>query len=182
MINLERQLIEEKNIGIKIKDQKNDLEKKARRVMEVMTENKRKQQIIQEKTKEISLLKEQVEVLKHKAGERDRIYEKNKELVTKNTQMTSNIQCKQRNIEDLQQKLQEMQKEKFALQNPKRPGNTQNQGSFIKSSPSNLKSVNELPKSALKQQNQKTTPITKVQPPPEPKKENLPDVDMDIFI
>lgn len=50
---------------------------------QIMEENKRKQKIIDDKNKEITKLKDDVEKYRGKALERDQFHNKNKELVTK---------------------------------------------------------------------------------------------------
>jgi hypothetical protein len=48
-----------------------------------MNENKRKQKIITDKNAELEKLKVKIEPMREKAKDRDNIYNKNKELVTK---------------------------------------------------------------------------------------------------
>lgn len=59
------------------------LEQKLKKYQEITIENKRKQKIIQDKTAEVIKLRDEVEQYKEKAKERDQIYNKNKELVTR---------------------------------------------------------------------------------------------------
>jgi hypothetical protein len=50
---------------------------------DIVNENKRKQKILEDKIKELQKLKEEVIQYKDKANERDSVYNKNKDLVTK---------------------------------------------------------------------------------------------------
>eukprot|EP00350_Pseudokeronopsis_sp_OXSARD2_P006832 CAMPEP_0170566856 /NCGR_PEP_ID=MMETSP0211-20121228/80102_1 /TAXON_ID=311385 /ORGANISM="Pseudokeronopsis sp., Strain OXSARD2" /LENGTH=77 /DNA_ID=CAMNT_0010888141 /DNA_START=709 /DNA_END=942 /DNA_ORIENTATION=- len=59
---------------------------KLKKMNDLMNENKRKQKIITDKTKECQELRDEVIKLRAKAKDRDFTYQKNKELVTKQFQ------------------------------------------------------------------------------------------------
>jgi len=60
-----------------------ELERKAKKAWDLQAETKRKQKLIEGKTKEVQFLKDEIEQLKPKAQDRDHAMNKNKELVTK---------------------------------------------------------------------------------------------------
>jgi hypothetical protein len=57
----------------------------------ILNENKRKQRIIVDKTKEMMVMKQEMTELKKKAKERDHYHQLNKDLVTRNCGLTSNV-------------------------------------------------------------------------------------------
>lgn len=80
---LNLQLLAERELRDKAEKKVELLELKMKKYNEVVAENKRKQKIMQDKLAETSKMREEVELYKEKAKERDAVYNKNKELVTK---------------------------------------------------------------------------------------------------
>lgn len=68
---------------------------------QVNADNDRKRKVILEKQRELSKLKEEVEVLRGKAKERDAVNNKNKELVTKYYGQSSVVAEKDKRIKEL---------------------------------------------------------------------------------
>lgn len=80
---LNLQLLVERELREKADKKAELLELKMKKYNEVVAENKRKQKIMQDKLGELDKVREEVELYKEKAKERDAVYNKNKELVTK---------------------------------------------------------------------------------------------------
>lgn len=67
----------------------------------VNSENERKRKIIVDKQSELSKLRDEVEVLREKAKERDAFSNKNKELVTKYYGQSSAVADRDKRIQEL---------------------------------------------------------------------------------
>jgi len=76
-------------------------ELRLKKFNQVSAENERKRRIIADKQGELNKLREEVEMLRDKAKERDAFGNKNKELVTKYYGQTSAISEKDKRIMDL---------------------------------------------------------------------------------
>ncbi|CDW86057.1 UNKNOWN [Stylonychia lemnae] len=113
---IQLQLMSEKEMREK-NERKWDLqEQKIKKFNQITEENKRKQKIISDKQAEVSRLKEEVELYREKAKERDQIYNKNKELVTKQYSYQSSIDYKDKKIHDQSQQISQLQDEIRKLQ------------------------------------------------------------------
>ena len=68
----------------KMKDKQDVNKKKIRRINELTTSNKRQQNIIDLKSKECQMAKQEIDELKQKLADRERVHHQNRDLVTKN--------------------------------------------------------------------------------------------------
>ena len=73
-------------------------ESRVKKMNELQSQTKRQELMLRQKNKELIELKSQIETLKVKAQERDSVYNKNKELVTKQYSMQSAIEAKEKTI------------------------------------------------------------------------------------
>ena len=107
-MNIESQFQQEKDEKTKLLEKLQNNEKKLKKMNEIINENKRKHKIIADKTKECQQLREELDVVKVKAKERDQVHQKNKELVTKQYQQQSAMEYKDKKIQELQNQNNEL--------------------------------------------------------------------------
>jgi hypothetical protein len=82
-VGLQQELIKERNVREKFQKKLSLAELRLKKFNSLNAENERKKRIIQDKSTELNKLKEEIDVLRDKAKERDAVNNKNKELVTK---------------------------------------------------------------------------------------------------
>lgn len=87
-----------------------------RRINELVTSNKRQQVIIDVKNKESMQHRQEIEDLKSKLLERERVHAQNRDLVTKNCSQQSQVEQLKRRLNDMGTKLESMQNEKMKIE------------------------------------------------------------------
>ena len=99
-----------------MKEKQDVNKKKIRKVNDLVTSNKRQQNIIDLKTKEGHDFRQQIDELKAKLAERERVHAQNRDLVTKNCGQQSQIEQLKKINNDLKNKLEFMANEKVKIE------------------------------------------------------------------
>ena len=95
-----------------------------RRINELQASNKRQQTIIERANREGLQLKAEIEEMKQKLQERERVHGQNKDLVTKNCGQQSAIDQLRRQVQELKAKLELMNNERHKLESQQKQRGT----------------------------------------------------------
>lgn len=106
--NLQMQLLKLQEQRNKMKEKQDANKKKIRRINELVNSNKRQQNIINIKNKECAQQRAEMEELKQKLAERERVHVQNTYLNTKNCGQQSQIEQLKRQAGELRAKLEGM--------------------------------------------------------------------------
>lgn len=106
----------------KVKERNSDNKKKLKGLTQLQTQNKRQAALLEQRQKEIQVVRMELGTLQIKLSERERVHLQNRDLVTKNCGQQSQIDHLKRQVQKLEETVNELQADRQKQGTLNRPG------------------------------------------------------------